>query len=51
MAGIAEDRGGAAVLVLVALAGLAMAFPLFAATLPAMPDYPAHLASFYLIAG
>jgi len=34
----------------IALAALVMALPLWCVTAPPMPDYPAHLASYYLIA-
>ncbi|HTT97667.1 MAG TPA: hypothetical protein VMF58_06420 [Rhizomicrobium sp.] len=36
--------------VAIALAALVMALPLWCVTAPPMPDYPAHLASYYLIA-
>lgn len=35
----------------VVLAAFAMALPLWLVAAPALPDYPAHLASYYLIAG
>jgi hypothetical protein len=44
---LGEDWSAAAVLA----AAVTMILPLWVADVPAMPDYPAHLASFYLIAG
>jgi hypothetical protein len=44
---LGEDWSAAAVLA----AAVMMILPLWAADVPAMPDYPAHLASFYLIEG
>src|SRR5271154_4275744 len=35
----------------IVLAALAMALPLWIVAAPAMPDYPAHLATYWLVAG
>ncbi len=44
-------RGASWPLIAILLAAAILAAPLWCVAMPAMPDYPAHLASFYLIGG